>query len=109
MDRDAAALEGQQTLFAQKAQHAVDVNRAQPQRVCQKILRQRAIIAGGAAQPDKPQPDAQFQQKMGRAFNRAAPPHTDQPWAAEGTSPAGTMPVSCPAAAVGRDPLPMPL
>ena len=38
MDRDAAPLKGQQTFLPQEAQHAVDVNRAQPQRVGQKIL-----------------------------------------------------------------------
>lgn len=73
-----AVLERHRPAFAQLAQDAVDVYRAQAKRVCQQVLRQRAGLAGLVAQTGQAQPRRQFQQEMRGAFGGIATAHPDQ-------------------------------
>ena len=67
-----------QPILSKLPQDTIDVNRTQPQRIGEMILRQRTIVSRLAAHPHQSQPDTEFQQKVGHAGIRVAASETDQ-------------------------------
>ena len=75
---DAVLLERHQPFLAQPPQHAIDMHRAQPERVGQMILRQRAIETRLVSQTHELQPGAKFEKEMRDPLLARPPAKVDQ-------------------------------
>lgn len=84
---DLIVAEYQKIVFAKFAQHSVDVDWRQPQRIGKFALRQRAEKAVFIAGSVDPGPVAQFEQKVGNAYKRTPTADADEMLNQDGSLP----------------------